>query len=70
MFITVDFRVPLYWDSLDAQGALQMIALKPSSPEYDRVKQDFKKTAKKTVLKVTSKGHLFAVDLNSIINTE
>ncbi|XP_062372598.1 protein mono-ADP-ribosyltransferase PARP14-like [Sardina pilchardus] len=47
-----DFKVPVYWDSLDAYGALQMIPLESSSAEYRRVKRDFKRTAKKTVLKI------------------
>ncbi|XP_076144471.1 protein mono-ADP-ribosyltransferase PARP14-like [Alosa pseudoharengus] len=47
-----DFRVPVYWDTLHAHGALQVVPLEPSSAEYDRVKRDFKKTAKKTVLKI------------------
>ncbi|KAL2079253.1 hypothetical protein ACEWY4_024997 [Coilia grayii] len=47
-----DFRVPLYWDCLGSGATLQVIPLDPTSAEYDRVKRDFKKTAKKTVLKI------------------
>ncbi|XP_042566379.1 protein mono-ADP-ribosyltransferase PARP15 [Clupea harengus] len=47
-----DFRVPLYWDCLDASKTLQVIPLEISSAEYDGVKRDFKKSANKTVLKI------------------
>ncbi|KAM6909535.1 protein mono-ADP-ribosyltransferase PARP15-like [Xenentodon cancila] len=47
-----DFTFPLYWDSMDVGDSLKVFALQPSSAEYQTVKEDFKRTAKKTVMKI------------------
>ncbi|XP_032400417.1 protein mono-ADP-ribosyltransferase PARP14 isoform X2 [Etheostoma spectabile] len=47
-----DFTFPLYWDNMGADESLKVVALQPSSAEYQRVKQDFKRTVHKTVLKI------------------
>ncbi|MEQ2230859.1 hypothetical protein ILYODFUR_033601 [Ilyodon furcidens] len=47
-----DFIVPLYWDSMAAGEAMKVVELQSSSREYQTVKERFKRTAKKTVMKI------------------
>ncbi|XP_071774139.2 protein mono-ADP-ribosyltransferase PARP14-like isoform X1 [Centroberyx gerrardi] len=47
-----DFSFPLYWDSMAPDERLKMVKLPSSSVEYQRVKESFKRTAAKTVLKI------------------
>ncbi|XP_076829248.1 uncharacterized protein LOC143475314 isoform X2 [Brachyhypopomus gauderio] len=47
-----DFSFPLYWDSMGSGETVKLIPLHSSSAEYRRVKQGFKNTVSKAVLKV------------------
>lgn len=47
-----DFTVPLDWDSMAPGETMKKVELQPSSPEYKRVKEGFKRTANKTVMKI------------------
>ncbi|XP_061566260.1 protein mono-ADP-ribosyltransferase PARP14-like [Cololabis saira] len=47
-----DFTFPLYWDSMAIGETMKVVALQPSSAEYRTVKEAFKRTAKKTVMKI------------------
>lgn len=47
-----DFTLPLYWDNMATGEDLKKFVLDPSSPEYRTVKEDFKRTAQKTVMKI------------------
>ncbi|KAM3590465.1 uncharacterized protein V6R79_010317 [Siganus canaliculatus] len=47
-----DFTLPLYWDNMAAGENMKTFELQPSSPEYKRVKEAFKRTVTKTVLKI------------------
>ncbi|MEQ2292390.1 hypothetical protein AMECASPLE_022686 [Ameca splendens] len=49
-----DFTVPLYWDSMATGEAMKVVELQSSSREYQTVKEGFKRTAKKTVMKMFS----------------
>uniref|UniRef100_A0A8D0D2S7 Poly [ADP-ribose] polymerase n=1 Tax=Sander lucioperca TaxID=283035 RepID=A0A8D0D2S7_SANLU len=46
------FTLPLYWDNMAAGESLKVVALQPSSAEYRTVKEAFKRTVQKTVLKI------------------
>ncbi|XP_051991394.1 protein mono-ADP-ribosyltransferase PARP14-like [Xyrauchen texanus] len=48
-----DFSLPIYWDNMSQSEVPKEINLDQSSEEYKRVKTDFKKTAQKTVLKIS-----------------
>ncbi|XP_058479514.1 protein mono-ADP-ribosyltransferase PARP14-like [Solea solea] len=47
-----DFTVPLYWDNMAVGENMKLFPLQPSSAEYKDVKQGFKLTSNKTVLKI------------------
>ncbi|XP_036968283.1 uncharacterized protein LOC119027303 isoform X2 [Acanthopagrus latus] len=47
-----DFTLPLYWDSMTHGEAFKAVALQPSSAEYKSVKEAFKRTVSKTVMKI------------------
>ncbi|KAI4808483.1 hypothetical protein KUCAC02_000540 [Chaenocephalus aceratus] len=47
-----DFTLPLYWDNMAAGEALKTVELLPSYAEYRAVKEAFKRTVGKTVLKI------------------
>ncbi|KAJ4949533.1 hypothetical protein JOQ06_021044 [Pogonophryne albipinna] len=47
-----DFTLPLYWDNMAAGEALKTVELLPSYAEYRTVKEVFKRTVGKTVLKI------------------
>ncbi|XP_039900940.1 protein mono-ADP-ribosyltransferase PARP14-like isoform X2 [Simochromis diagramma] len=47
-----DFTYPLYWDSMAANESLKVVTLEPSSAEYRAVKEAFKRTVAKTVMKI------------------
>ncbi|XP_042073693.1 protein mono-ADP-ribosyltransferase PARP15-like [Haplochromis burtoni] len=47
-----DFTFPLYWDSMAASESMKVIPLDPSSVEYRTVKEAFKRTVTKTVMKI------------------
>nr|XP_023010512.2 poly [ADP-ribose] polymerase 14 [Maylandia zebra] len=47
-----DFTFPLYWDSMAASESMKVIPLESSSPEYQTVKEAFKRTVTKTVMKI------------------
>ncbi|KAL3046254.1 hypothetical protein OYC64_004293 [Pagothenia borchgrevinki] len=47
-----DFTLPLYWDNMAAGEALKTVELLPSNAEYRTVKEAFKRTVGKTVLKI------------------
>ncbi|XP_016415475.1 uncharacterized protein LOC107745958 [Sinocyclocheilus rhinocerous] len=47
-----DLSLPIYWDNMSQSDLLKVIVLDPSSSEYKTVKMDFKKTVRKTVLKI------------------
>ncbi|XP_062305648.1 protein mono-ADP-ribosyltransferase PARP14-like [Osmerus eperlanus] len=48
-----DFCLPLEWDSMALGVSLKLVELPTSSPEFRRVKEDFRRSAsKKTVLKI------------------
>ncbi|XP_073331280.1 protein mono-ADP-ribosyltransferase PARP15 [Pagrus major] len=47
-----DFTLPLYWDDMAGGEAFKAVALQPSSAEYKSVKEDFKRTATMTVMKI------------------
>ena len=54
MFSVVsDFSLPLYWDNMEAGEQLKRVELQHSSAEFQRVKESFKRTALKTVIKVS-----------------
>ncbi|KAF3837179.1 hypothetical protein F7725_004643 [Dissostichus mawsoni] len=48
----LDFTLPLYWDNMAAGEALKTVELLPSYAEYRTVKEAFKRTVGKTVLKI------------------
>ncbi|XP_031706813.1 protein mono-ADP-ribosyltransferase PARP14-like [Anarrhichthys ocellatus] len=47
-----DFSVPLYWDNMAASEAFKKVPLQPSSAEYRTVKEAFKRTVQKAVMKI------------------
>ncbi|XP_013770854.1 poly [ADP-ribose] polymerase 14-like [Pundamilia nyererei] len=47
-----DFTFPLYWDSMAASENMTVIPLESSSAEYRTVKEAFKRTVAKTVMKI------------------
>ncbi|XP_031582744.2 protein mono-ADP-ribosyltransferase PARP14-like [Oreochromis aureus] len=47
-----DFTFPLYWDSMAASESMKVITLESSSAEYQTVKEPFKRTVTKTVMKI------------------
>ncbi|KAM6894235.1 protein mono-ADP-ribosyltransferase PARP14 [Lycodopsis pacificus] len=47
-----DFSFPLYWDNMAASEAFKKVPLQPSSAEYRTVKEAFKRTVQKTVMKI------------------
>ncbi|KAF3837191.1 hypothetical protein F7725_004655 [Dissostichus mawsoni] len=47
-----NFTLPLYWDNMAAGEALKTVELLPSYAEYRTVKEAFKRTVGKTVLKI------------------
>ncbi|XP_059211394.1 protein mono-ADP-ribosyltransferase PARP15 [Centropristis striata] len=47
-----DFTLPLYWDNMAEGETLKRIALQPSSAEYRTVKEGFKRTVQKTVMRI------------------
>ncbi|KAM9335916.1 protein mono-ADP-ribosyltransferase PARP14-like [Symphorus nematophorus] len=47
-----DFTLPLYWDNMAAGEDLKKVVLQPSSAEYRTVKEAFKRTVSKTVMKI------------------
>ncbi|KAG7330444.1 hypothetical protein KOW79_006666 [Hemibagrus wyckioides] len=47
-----DFFFPLYWDIMTTGELLKVVPLHPSSAEYKRVKNDFKRTVTKAVVKI------------------
>ncbi|GLD53861.1 poly [ADP-ribose] [Lates japonicus] len=47
-----DFTLPLNWDNMAAGEDMKMVALQPSSLEYRSVKEAFKRTVHKTVMKI------------------
>ncbi|XP_030609932.1 protein mono-ADP-ribosyltransferase PARP14-like [Archocentrus centrarchus] len=47
-----DFTFPLYWDNMAATETMKVVTLDPSSAEYHTVKEDFKRTVSKTVMKI------------------
>ncbi|CAI5669247.1 unnamed protein product [Oreochromis niloticus] len=67
-----DFTYPLYWDRMAANESMKVVTLESSSAEYRRVKEAFKRTVAKTVMKVGGcplstvygLGTYFAVDAN------
>ncbi|KAK1889991.1 Protein mono-ADP-ribosyltransferase PARP14 [Dissostichus eleginoides] len=48
----LDFTLPLYWDNMAAGESLKTVELLPSYAEYRTVKEAFKRTVGKTVLKI------------------
>ncbi|KAK1797267.1 hypothetical protein P4O66_008646 [Electrophorus voltai] len=47
-----DFSFPMYWDSMDPGDSVNLVLLQLSSAEYRRVKQGFKNTVQKAMLKI------------------
>uniref|UniRef100_A0AAQ6A958 Poly [ADP-ribose] polymerase n=1 Tax=Amphiprion ocellaris TaxID=80972 RepID=A0AAQ6A958_AMPOC len=47
-----DFALPLYWDSMTANEGTKVVTLEPSTTEYRTVKEAFKRTVPKAVLKI------------------
>lgn len=47
-----DFIFPLYWDNMAITETMKMVSLEPSSAEYRTVKEAFKRTVTKTVMKI------------------
>ncbi|XP_029381987.1 protein mono-ADP-ribosyltransferase PARP14-like isoform X2 [Echeneis naucrates] len=47
-----DFTFPLYWDNMAAGENMKVVVLDPSSAEYRTVKEAFKRTAAKTVIRI------------------
>ncbi|XP_027143708.1 poly [ADP-ribose] polymerase 14 isoform X2 [Larimichthys crocea] len=47
-----DFTFPLYWDNMADDENLKVVVLQPSSQEYRTVKEAFKRTVSKTVMKI------------------
>ncbi|XP_038587302.1 protein mono-ADP-ribosyltransferase PARP14-like [Micropterus salmoides] len=47
-----DFTLPLYWDNIAASENFRKVELQPSSAEYRTVKEAFKQTVSKTVMKI------------------
>ncbi|XP_037832645.1 protein mono-ADP-ribosyltransferase PARP14 isoform X2 [Kryptolebias marmoratus] len=47
-----DFIYPLYWDSMAPGEAMKVVPLQPSSQEYQTVKEGFKRSCNKTVMKI------------------
>lgn len=49
-----ELTLPLYWESMDDGTDFQRFELSSSSQEYRRVESAFKRTASRTVMKVSS----------------
>ncbi|XP_026018057.1 poly [ADP-ribose] polymerase 14-like [Astatotilapia calliptera] len=47
-----DFTFPLYWDPMAANETMKVVSLETSSAEYHTVKEAFKRTVPKTVMKI------------------
>ncbi|XP_029943864.1 protein mono-ADP-ribosyltransferase PARP14-like isoform X2 [Salarias fasciatus] len=47
-----DFTMPLYWDSMAPGEKVKVVAVPPSSAEYRALKNAFRKTESKTVMKI------------------
>uniref|UniRef100_A0A669C4Q5 Poly [ADP-ribose] polymerase n=1 Tax=Oreochromis niloticus TaxID=8128 RepID=A0A669C4Q5_ORENI len=47
-----DFTFPLYWDPMAANETMKVVSLETSSAEYQSVKEAFKRTVTKTVMKI------------------
>ncbi|XP_040887490.1 protein mono-ADP-ribosyltransferase PARP14-like [Toxotes jaculatrix] len=47
-----DFTLPLHWDNMAPGETMKVVALQPSSAEYRTIKQAFKQTVSKTVVKI------------------
>uniref|UniRef100_UPI0009B33F1D poly [ADP-ribose] polymerase 15-like n=1 Tax=Monopterus albus TaxID=43700 RepID=UPI0009B33F1D len=47
-----DFTLPVYWDNMAADEPIKVVTLQRSSAEYKRVKEVFKRTVHKTVMKI------------------
>ncbi|XP_045919832.1 protein mono-ADP-ribosyltransferase PARP14 [Micropterus dolomieu] len=47
-----DFTLPLYWDNMADSEAFKKVELQTSSAEYRTVKEAFKRTVSKTVMKI------------------
>ncbi|XP_022619854.1 poly [ADP-ribose] polymerase 14-like [Seriola dumerili] len=47
-----DFTLPLYWDNMAAGENNEVVALQSSSAEYQTVKETFKRTVPKAVIKI------------------
>ncbi|KAG8006072.1 Poly [ADP-ribose] polymerase 14 [Nibea albiflora] len=47
-----DFTFPLYWDNMADDENMKVVVLQPSSAEYRTVKEAFKRTVPKTVMKI------------------
>ncbi|XP_028997166.1 protein mono-ADP-ribosyltransferase PARP14-like isoform X2 [Betta splendens] len=47
-----DFTLPLYWDNMTTTETMKVVVLHPSSAEYRAVKEAFKRTDTKTVIKI------------------
>uniref|UniRef100_A0A8D3A591 Poly [ADP-ribose] polymerase n=1 Tax=Scophthalmus maximus TaxID=52904 RepID=A0A8D3A591_SCOMX len=47
-----NFTLPLYWDNMAAGESMKVVTLEPSSAEYHAVKEAFKRTAPKAVMKI------------------
>ncbi|XP_029943872.1 protein mono-ADP-ribosyltransferase PARP14-like [Salarias fasciatus] len=47
-----DFTMPLYWDSMAPGEKVKVVAVPPSSAEYQALKSAFRKTESKTVMKI------------------
>ncbi|XP_029931673.1 protein mono-ADP-ribosyltransferase PARP15-like [Myripristis murdjan] len=47
-----DFPLPLYWDNMVSGDQVKIVKLQSSSVEYKRVKEAFKRTVPKTVIKI------------------
>uniref|UniRef100_A0A3Q4G910 Poly [ADP-ribose] polymerase n=1 Tax=Neolamprologus brichardi TaxID=32507 RepID=A0A3Q4G910_NEOBR len=46
------FTFPLYWDPMAANETMKVVSLETSSAEYQSVKEAFKRTVPKTVMKI------------------
>ncbi|KAK2899907.1 hypothetical protein Q8A73_013036 [Channa argus] len=51
ILMMVNFTLPLYWENMAAGEAMKSVVLQSSSPEYRAVKEAFKRTVTKTVMK-------------------
>ncbi|KAA0722939.1 TCDD-inducible poly [ADP-ribose] polymerase [Triplophysa tibetana] len=47
-----DYSLPIYWDKMTPDEPVKVVNLDQSSTEYQKVKADFRKTVKQTVLKI------------------